>query len=108
MAKLTRLTDPGQSTYNTKVMGMTGEDVIFKGIVTDVISYNGMVPSVMTVKGNTFNGRIYTDFTKDFPLDKLKIYDINEYFEMEELIIKRAEAFKSAEHCLKLCRRILV
>jgi len=108
MAELTRLTDPAQSTYNTKVMGMTEENTIFKGIVINVISYNDMVPSEMTVKGTTYNGKYHVSFIKDMLLSRLKIYDENEYSKLKELMFKRAEAFDTAEHCLKLCRRILI
>ena len=61
MEKLTRLTDPGQQTTNTQVMGITNENKIFEGIVIDVISYDGMVPSVMTVEGRTYDGNMFVE-----------------------------------------------
>ena len=108
MEKLTRLTDPGQQTTNTQVMGITNENKIFEGIVIDVISYDGMVPSVMTVEGRTYDGNMFVEFVKDFPLSELKIYDECEYLKLKEFMTHRAVAFKDAEYYLKKCKRILL
>ena len=108
MAELTRLTDPGRQTTNTQVMGMINENKIFEGIVIDVISYDGMVPSVVTVEGRTYDGNMFAKFVKDFTLSELKIYDDSEYLKLKEFMTHRAVAFKDAELYLKKCKRMLL
>lgn len=108
MKELTKLTDPGQQTTNTRVMGITNENKIFEGIVIDVVSYDGMVPSVMTVEGRTYDGNMFAKFIKDFSLSELKIFDDSDYINLKFYMTQRAVAFKDAELYLKKCKRKLL
>lgn len=107
MAEQLRFLNLGIRSDNIRVMGMLQDGVIFEGITKKVVCRVNTTPSILTVEGTSYNGINDKYFIEDLPLERLKIYDTDEFFKSRTLLENYITAIKDADNCRKQCRRLL-
>lgn len=109
MAKRLKHTDLINDPVGIVVMGMTEDDVLFKGIVTKVICRYSSSPDTLRVEGTAYYG--FGDMTSHFyanlPVKNLRIFNENEFNDLQDYIKKSASATETANHYKKKCRELL-
>lgn len=107
MAKQLKFLNLGVRSDGIRVMGMNLDGTIFKGLTKEVVSRVNLFPSILTVEGTSYDGINDTHFVSDFPIERLKIYDTDEFFKSRALLESYIAAIKSAGNYRKQCRRLL-
>lgn len=107
MAEQLELLNLGERSDGIRVMGMNSDGSIFKGVTKEVISRVNLFPSILTVEGISYNGINDICFIGDYQIERLKVYNENEFSESRLLLQNYITAINNANRCKKQCRRLL-
>ena len=93
----------------TEVMGMTENEVLFKGVITKVVSRFTSIPDILRVEGTLYYG--FADetshFNENLPVAMLRTYNEHDFSKLQDYMIRYASAIASGKYYKKECRKLL-